>query len=179
MKIYVALCMALALSSSSFSYAAFAAPFGDEADISFAKQLWASLKAAEFVGPKRINVRPFEGTEPHGSIQQVLGKSLKVGARTGQVLVKANHVGEEASVATVYDNPNRFLRAYTVMFKREEGYDPENKNWFWVKYDKDGVLAKTPTGIPLAGRVAKGSEKGCLYCHGASGGEDFQTLTEK
>lgn len=163
----------------SLSVAASAAPFGNKEDISFAKSLWSALEKAEFVGPDRINVRPFEGNEPHGAIQQVLGKTIKVGEKTGKVLVKVNHGGEKASIATVYDNPNKFLGAYTVMFKREAGYDTKNKDWFWAKYDKNGILAKNPKGLQLAGRVAKGAEKGCIFCHTAAGGEDLETLTER
>jgi hypothetical protein len=163
----------------SFSVAASAAPFGNKDDVSFAKDLWSALQKAEFVGPNRINVRPFEGNEPHGATQQVLGKILTVGARTGKVIVKANHGGKGASVATVYDNPNKYLGAYTVMFKREAGYDSKNKDWFWAKYNKDGILMKNPKGMQLAGRVAKGAEKGCIFCHTAAGGADLETLTEK
>ena len=163
----------------SLSLTASAAPFGNKEDISFAKSLWSALEKAEFVGPKRINVRPFEGNEPHGAIQQVLGKVITVAGKTGKVLVKVNHGGKEASVATVYDNPNKFLGAYTVMFKREAGYDPENKDWFWAKYNKSGGLMTNPKKMQLAGRVAKGAEKGCIFCHVAAGGEDLETLTEK
>jgi len=163
----------------TFSVAASAAPFGNKDDIAFAKSLWAALEKAEFVGPNRINVRPFDGNEPHGAIQQVLGKTLTVGGKTGKVLVKVNHMGEGASIATVYDNPNKFLGAYTVMFKREAGYDPENKDWFWAKYNKTGGLMSNPKKMQLAGRVAKGAQKGCIFCHKAAGGEDLETLTEK
>ena len=163
----------------SFSVAASAAPFGNKDDISFAKSLWTALEKAEFVGPNRINVRPFEGNEPHGAIQQVLGKTITVEGKTGKVLVKVNHGGKDASVETVYDNPNKFLGAYTVMFKREAGYDTKNKDWFWAKYNKAGALMTNPKKMQLAGRVAKGAQKGCIFCHTAAGGEDLETLTEK
>ncbi|MCP4934200.1 MAG: hypothetical protein GY927_08345 [bacterium] len=163
----------------SFTFAASSAPFGNKDDISFAKSLWSTLEKVEFVGPSRINVRPFEGNEPHGAIQQVLSKTITVGGKTGKVLVKVNHIGKEASVATVYDNPNKFLGAYTVMFKREAGYDTKNKDWFWAKYNKAGALMTNPKKMQLAGRVAKGAEKGCIFCHTATGGEDLETLTEK
>jgi hypothetical protein len=155
------------------------APFGGKQDASFAKKIWDALAAKHIVGPDRINVRPFEGHEPHGAIQQVWGTTVTIDGRTAKVLVKANHGGKGASVQSVYDNPNKYLGAYTVMFKREKGFDPENKDWFWAKYTPKGTLAKNPKGMMLAGRVAKGMDKGCIACHSGAGGEDLETLTEK
>ena len=62
-----------------------------------------------------------------------MGTDVNVDGRTARVLVKANHAGEGISVESAYDNPNKNLNAYTVMLKRENGYDDENKNWFWAK----------------------------------------------
>jgi len=58
------------------------------------------------------------------------------------------------------------------MFKRQ-GYDPENKDWFWVKYAPDGSILKNPKGMKLAGRVAKGMPEGCIACHTAAPGGDM------
>ena len=60
------------------------------------------------------------------------------------------------------------------MYKRP-GYDPENQDWFWVKYLPDGALDKNPAGMSLAGRVAKGADQGCIACH--SGEEDYLFTT--
>ncbi|MCF6198670.1 MAG: hypothetical protein L3J67_04610 [Hyphomicrobiaceae bacterium] len=156
-----------------------AAPFGSKSDVATAGKIWNRLAAVLMVGPDRINVRPFEGTEPHGAIQQVMASKIMINGRKRRVIVKANHLGEGISVATVYDNPNKFLKAYTIMFKMKKGYDPANKDWFWMKFDPKGALLKHPKGMPLAGKIAKGSEKGCIFCHKASGGEDLETLSEK
>lgn len=155
------------------------APFGDAENVKFAKTLWAELKAAKLVGKDRIHVRPFEGNEPHGSIQQVLNTDLTVNGRTDKVIVKINHGGPDVDVQEVYDNPDKHLAAVTVMFKREAGYDPDNNDWFWAKYNPDGSLDKNPKGMSLAGRVAKGMNQGCIACHTALGGEDQETLTSK
>jgi hypothetical protein len=56
----------------------------------------------------------------------------------------------------------------TVMFEREEGYDPENDNWFWAKYGFAGSLDETPDGEQMAGRVA-----GCIGCHQEAEGGDY------
>jgi len=54
----------------------------------------------------------------------------------------------------------------------EKGYDPDDKDWFWVKYAPDGTVLTNPKGMKLAGRVAKGMDKGCIACHaGAPGGD--------
>lgn len=65
------------------------------------------------------------------------------------------------------------------MFKREEGYDPEFNDWFWVKYEPDGGLHTNPKGMKLAGQVAKGvapgdGHGGCIGCHQGTRGSDFQ-----
>jgi len=152
-------------------------PFGTKTDVAFAKQLWAALKSYRLVGPDRINVEPFEGNEPHGAIQQVLSRPLKVGKRTGKVIVKVNHGGKDVDVDEVYQNPNKHIGAYTVMYKKPAGYDPENQDWFWVKYSPKGEIMKNPKGMMLAGRVAKGMAKGCIACHSKTGGADLEVLT--
>ena len=107
--------------------------FGSDEDLAFAMKLWTILESEKLVGLNRIHVQPFESSPPHGGIQQVLGTDVNVDGRTARVLVKANHGGEGISVESAYDNPNKNLSAYTVMFKRENCYDDENKNWFWAK----------------------------------------------
>ncbi len=156
-----------------------AMPFGSTSDVEIAGKIWNRLAASQMVGPDRINVRPFEGNEPHGAIQQVLASKIMIDGRKGRVIVKANHLGEGVSVQTVYDHPNKYLKAYTIMFKMKKGYDPENKDWFWMKFTPRGILLKHPKGMPLAGKVAKGSEKGCIFCHKAAGGDDLETLSAK
>ncbi|MDZ7685400.1 MAG: hypothetical protein U5O39_10715 [Gammaproteobacteria bacterium] len=154
-------------------------PFGDKGSIAFSERLWDALVEADLAGPDRINVQPFEGNEPHGSIQQVLASEVTVDGRTAEVLVKHNHGGPDLSVQDVYDDPNENLKVVTVMFKRENGYDPDNQNWFWAKYFPDGSLDTNPKGMKLAGRVAKGMSQGCIACHGPLGRSDMETLTSQ
>ncbi len=52
----------------------------------------------------------------------------------------------------------------TAMYKREAGYDPEDGDWFWAKYNPDDTVQKNPAGVALAGRVAKGAPHGCIAC---------------
>jgi len=39
-------------------------------------------------------------------------------------------------------------------------------------------LDKNPKGMQLAGRVAKGAEKGCIACHGSAPGDDYLFTTD-
>lgn len=78
------------------------------------------------------------------------------------------------SADEVLRNPDGHLGAHTIMFRREAGYDPENLDWFWARYNPDGSIAQNPKGMSLAGQVAKGSDVGCIACHqGAEGDQVF------
>ncbi|MEX0957564.1 MAG: cytochrome P460 family protein [Rhizobiaceae bacterium] len=151
------------------------APFGDPDSISYAETLWDVMEEARLVGDDTIKVRPFEGSEPHGTVQEVLATTATVDGHSGRLVVKRNHASD--SIDAVYDDPTGNLAAITIMFKREEGYDPENQNWFWAKYLPDGSLDTNPNGMQLAGRVAKGADQGCIACHSAAGGDDLEVLT--
>jgi hypothetical protein len=63
------------------------------------------------------------------------------------------------------NNTAAHLKAITVMFKREVGYDKNNQDWFWVKYKPDGRLFANPKGALLAGRVEKEADVGYIACH--------------
>ena len=151
--------------------------FGGDADVAFAKSLWQSMSVNQLVGSEAINVFPFEGNQPHGAIQQVTDSVISVNGQQGRVIIKRNHGGKGADVKTVYADPQKYLKAVTVMFKREKGYDSDNLDWFWAKYTPSGVIDKNPKGLALAGRVGKGGSAGCIACHKAIGGKDLETLT--
>lgn len=170
---------AASVTAVTVTHAQKAAPFGGKSDVAFAKDLWTAMKKAKLVGPGAINVRPFKGNAPHGSIQQVLDMKIKVRGRTARVIVKRNNDGKGVTVQSVYDDQFKDLKAVTVMFKRKKGYDSDNLDWYWAKYKPNGTLNKNPKGMMLAGRVAKGASKGCIACHTAAGGADRETLTSK
>lgn len=156
------------------------APFGNTEDVDYATKLWQTMEDQRLVGENSIKVRPFEGNEPHGTVQEVLATTATVDGHSGRLLVKRNHGGKEGlTVEEVYDDPIANLAAITIMFKRESGYDAENQDWFWAKYLPSGELDKNPKGMQLAGRVAKGADQGCIACHTALGGADLETLTSK
>ena len=141
-------------------------PFGNAEDIDYARQLWAKIEA------KGLNSTPanlYVGGPPHGPVREVL-EAVIDGKR---IIVKRNFGGEGVSVEAVGQNRAAFLKAVTVMAKREGGYDPENSNWFWVKYKPNGNLHTNAKGMKLAGRVAKGMDKGCIACHQSASGNDL------
>ncbi|MEH0020308.1 MAG: hypothetical protein V6Z89_11675 [Desulfobacter sp.] len=148
-------------------------PFGGKADIMYAKALWEVLAHEKLVGHGRIRTLPYEGMEPHGVILEQLSTMVTVKDHTGIVYVKANYMGDGMTRSGVVNDPDSYLGAYTVMFKREAGYDPETMDWFWVKYKADGSLHTNPKGMMLAGRVAKGMDTGCIACHSDADGGDF------
>lgn len=139
--------------------------FGTEDDIAYAELLWDLMEAERLAGPKMIRSFPYEGTEPHGMMLETFYTVGTIGGTTGDLIVKRNFGPEGVSVDEVLSNPDGHLGAYTVMFRREDGYDPENLDWFWARYNPDGSIAENPMGMALAGRVAKGMDEGCIACH--------------
>ena len=148
------------------------APFGGPEDVEYSKVLWQALDDFNFAGSNATTTVPYDGQHPHGAVLETLGGTIKVGDNVGSVIVKRNYGGEGVSKAAVANDRAKYLKAVTVMFKRD-GYDPDNADWFWVKYLPDGSLDKNPAGMQLAGRVAKGMDKGCIACHQAAPGGDY------
>ena len=148
-------------------------PFGSNADVKFANKLWKVMKHEKLVGPNSINSVPYFGGPPHGSYLETLDSVIKVNNLRSVVIVKKNY-DDDITIQKndVANKPAEYLDAITVMFYRP-GYDPENHNWFYVKYNPDGSLQNNPAGIPLAGRIAKGMPSGCIACHVAAPGGDY------
>ncbi|MDT8281904.1 MAG: cytochrome P460 family protein [Gammaproteobacteria bacterium] len=151
-------------------------PMGSSTDQDDAAHLWATLKHERLVGNGMKSSRIYPGSPPHGKFLQTLHQQVTVDDHTGMVIVKRNYDGPGVSAEAVEANPEKYLKAVTVMFKREAGYDAEDKDWFWAKYQADGSLftmEKMMMEIPLAGRVAKGKDEGCISCHIGAPGGDF------
>ncbi len=151
-----------------------APPFGGGQDVAFARALWQALASVGMVGDRNpILSRPYRGKPPHGKILDLLERRVVVNGFNGVAIVKKNYGGEGLTVNDVIDHPREYLKSVTVMFKRGRGYDPENRDWFYVKYAPDGAILKNPKGMLLAGRVAKGKPTGCIACHRTAPGGDF------
>jgi hypothetical protein len=148
------------------------APFGGEEDVGYSEKLWSAMTEADLVGENRTMSAPYTGQHPHGAILDAIDREVTVGGETGTVIIKRNYGGEGVSKSAVWNDPDQFLNAVTVMYQRE-GYDPDNNDWFWVKYKPDGSLLTNPKGMALAGKIAKGMDKGCIACHSAAPGGDM------
>lgn len=149
------------------------APFGTDADIAYSQLLWEVMEAQSLAGENAIQSFPYEGIEPHGMMLETFYTKATVDGHTGDLIVKNNYGPEGIEIDDVLADRSKHLAAVTVMFRREAGYDADNKDWFWVKYLPDGTLDKNPKGMQLAGRVAKGADAGCIACHTNADGEDY------
>jgi hypothetical protein len=123
-----------------------------------AVSLWSHLQSANYQSWRMWpgKTARYTGSEPHGMllttyVNDRAYNALTSGAATmpaGAVIVKENYM------------PNGTYDAATVMHK-VPGYDSQNGNWFWAKYDPNGVAA-------VAGRVMD-----CYECHAAARQRDF------
>ncbi len=161
-------------------------PAGQPADIDAARQLWSVLVQERMVGENAVPLKPFIGAaRPHGWVLEVDSRVIQVGRHRGFVVVKKNYNGDSPddrpTIAEVEKDRRRYLKAITVMFRREAGYDPDNQDWFWAKYHPDGRLFsmhRMGMTIAMAGRLMKGGtspdrNRGCIYCHRSAGGGDY------
>jgi hypothetical protein len=146
-------------------------PFGGLADVSYAHNLWNELQSRGF---NTTDSKLYTGGPPHGKVREVLEGKIN----GNLVVVKRNYRGKSITVAKVSADRAKYLKSITVMAKRP-GYDPADKDWFWVKYAPNGTIMKNPKGMKLAGKVAKGMAKGCISCHAGASGNDFLFIQDK
>ncbi|VAW78420.1 hypothetical protein MNBD_GAMMA13-235 [hydrothermal vent metagenome] len=154
---------------------------GTPNDIQYAQQLWLHLEQEQMVGSHAKALIPFIGAaRPHGWVLEVESRMLQVGDHSGFVVVKKNYRGDQLSVADVEKERAKYLDSISVMFQRENGYDTDNKNWFWVQYQPDGQLStmrKMGMKIAMAGKLIKAASpdknRACIYCHSSAGGGDY------
>lgn len=150
------------------------APFGGKEDLAFADAIWSEMDKQGLAGSNNfIASRPYQGAPPHGMILDLLERRATINGVEGELIVKKNYGGDGLTVDDVINAPKKYLKAVTVMFQRETGYDDENQNWFYVKYAPNGEIMNNPKGVKLAGRVAKGAPTGCIACHRAAPGGDY------
>ncbi|OOZ40061.1 hypothetical protein BOW53_09190 [Solemya pervernicosa gill symbiont] len=98
----------------------------------------------------------YKGIEPHGLLlttylngPAIDALKMKRGAMPdGSIIIKENYM------------PDGKLAAITTMYK-VKGYNPDQGDWYWVKYDPKGKVLK------------EGKPAGCIGCHGAMRGNDF------
>lgn len=154
-----------------------APPFGSDEDIRYAEVIWELMIEERLAGDDMIIAYPYPGIEPHGLMLETFFTTAEVEGHTGALIVKRNYgdVSEDDVISDALGN----IGALTIMFQREEGYDPENQNWFYAKYSPDGTLDLNPAGVALAGTVGKGAEAGCIACHQNSPYDNFLFTTSR
>ncbi len=146
-------------------------PFGGSGDVAYAHDLWNKMQKMGF-NTKDSNL--YVGAPPHGIVREVLEGKID----GNLVIVKRNYRGKGLTPGKVAMDRAKYLASITVMAKKP-GYDPADKNWFWVKYGPNGKIMKNPKGMKLAGKVAKGMPIGCISCHSAAPGGDFMFIQNK
>jgi len=146
-------------------------PFGGKEDVAFANDLWKAMKDYSDKWLMKSDFRI--GLSPHGDFIRLYYNVVNMNSKPYHVIVKDNFGGEGATMESVSESPSKYLVAVTVMVQREKGYDTEDNDWFWVKYNTDGTINKDEKGVEMAGRVAKGMDTGCISCHKTARDNDF------
>ncbi len=111
----------------------------------------------------------YEGQSPHGAYLRLIANKIArqnpQSLPAGSILIKENY-GEDKTT----------LMAITVMY-RSQGYDPQHNDWYWIKYNPDGSVARTPAEQgrrPIAGRFAS-----CIDCHSGAAGNDYAFVNDE
>jgi hypothetical protein len=115
----------------------------------------------------------YKGQSPHGAFVKVIAN--KVARQNpkqlpyGSILIKEN-----------YGADSRTLMAITVMYRTRgangQPWDPQNRDWYYVKYTPSGQVAFSPPEMGskrLAGRV-----QSCIDCHSGAGSKDYVFLND-
>jgi len=173
LKLIAGLALAATIALGASSANSQMAPFGGDEDVAYSKTLWGAIEKIGLVGAGAINTFPYEGTEPHGFVLETFYSTATVNGHSGELIVKRNYGPKDVEIEAVQADRAKHLGAVTVMFKREAGFDDDNQNWFWAKYLPDGSLDKNPKGMMLAGKIAKGADKGCIACHTKAPGDNY------
>ncbi len=106
---------------------------------------------------------PQKGESPHGAFTKTfINKAAADDPQKlayGTILVTENYADDEKTLQNI-----------TVMY-RYKGTDPKHNDWYWLKYNPDGTIARTPEKEgkkAIAGKVAS-----CIDCHTRAGGGDY------
>ena len=154
------------------SFQLYAGKFGNPDDVQFAKIVWQAMSKASLVGESAFVSQPYKGFPPHGIVLDTIEGEFSMANQQGILIIKRNYGGEKEP-KQVMENPAKYLKAVTIMFRKESGYDPGNGDWFYVKYSPQGKVLKDPKGVSLAGRVGAPGVGDCIGCHIGAPGKDF------
>jgi hypothetical protein len=128
----------------------------------FEQRLWDYLRASHYEnwGPLPGKTADFyPGQSPHGDFLKLyVNRAAAANPQNippGSIVIKEN-----------YGTDRKTLMAITVMY-RSQGFDPQHGDWYWVKYEPGGRVARM-NGMPVAGKVTM-----CADCHSGTQGGDF------
>lgn len=127
-----------------------------------AEAVWSHLEQADYTESWSLwpgTEALYQGQEPHGALLTTYVNPVANDALAdfsgemprGSIIVKENYM------------PSDELAAVTVMYKAEQGYNPEHGDWFWLKRLADGTVE------------ASGKVEGCQACHGVSENDYLRT----
>ena len=120
--------------------------------------MWAYLQEVDYRSNWQVwadKGELYTGQVPHG---MVLTTYLTDVARRA-VTTTAGSMPDGAIIIKENYMPDSTLAAVTVMYKRF-GYNAEHNDWFFTKHLPSGELDKTPSGMPMEGRLP-----GCQACN--------------
>jgi len=139
---------------------------------SFEQRFWAYLQNAQYKNWAPVPGKSgdfYPGQAPHGKFLKMYLNRTAAGNMKdlphGSIIVKENY------------GPNKQkLMAVTVMY-RVKDYDPDNNDWYWVKYMPNGTVAKAPPekgSKPIAGKFPS-----CINCHSGANGNDLAFVNDE
>ncbi len=147
--------------------------FGYNKDVRFASMLWHKMNEMKLVGDNSISTQPYKGLPPHGSYVEKIESKITVGRTYGFVIILKNYISSNIDIMNIINHPSMYLKSISVMFKRKDGYDSDNKNWFYAQYNTNGAIMRSAQGFKLAGKIAKSSTRGCISCHANAPSGDY------
>ena len=124
------------------SFPLYAGKFGNPDDVEFARTVWQAMTKASLVGEGAFVSQPYKGFPLHGIVLDAVEGEFSVANQEGILIIKRNYGGEKET-KQVMENPAKYLKAVTIMFRKQPGYDPGNGDWFYVKYSPHGKVLKT------------------------------------
>jgi len=145
-------------------------PFGSAEDIKLAQELWKEIadyrKWDRFPGKEGDAQGFVSSAAPHGMFARIFVNQKNALREDGSIIIKENY-GEKDETR---------LMALTVM-KKIKGFNPDESDWFWVKYTAQGDIDKNEMGLSMAGKIGKGMSSGCIPCHSQAKDRDYIVST--
>ncbi len=140
--------------------------FGGKEETAFAADLWNAISNYP---DWPFKTELMQARSPHGKFVRSYYNLVRVGDNRYHVIVKDGYGDGDISREDVIKSSGGNIVSVAVMVQREEGYDPNAQNWYWVRYnDRKGTVTKTPDGTSIAGKIPK-----CISCHERAGGNDL------